>query len=182
MGELPSVTVVQAEFERWAACSTPFQSLISAQAWHWIDPEIRYAKAREVLKQGGAIAVFWSHANWTAAALGPALDQAYREAVPELAPSGPMHPRTRQGDLVPDWEAEIDGAAGFERPEVRSFAWRDVYAADEYVRLLSTHSDHIVLEPAVQAGLYERVAGVIDEHGGRIEVPYVTRLCLARAA
>jgi SAM-dependent methyltransferase len=181
MRGMPSVTVVKAEFERWTAFSTPFKSLICAQAWHWIDPEIRYAKARAVLKPGGALAVFWSHADWQASALGPALDRAYQEAAPGFAPSGPMHPRTRHGDLVPDWEAEIDGADGFERPEVRSFLWRHRYAADDYVRLLATHSDHIVLDPEVRARLLDRVAEVIEEHGGQLEVPYVTRLCLARA-
>jgi hypothetical protein len=155
--------------------------VMSAQAWHWIDPAVGYAKAHQALEPGGALAVFWTHADWPSAALGPVLDQAYSEAAPDFAPSAPMHPRTRQGDLVPHWEAEIDAADGLEQPEVRSFSWRQRYGAEEYVGLVSTHSDHIVLDPEIRARLFKRIASTIRAHGGVIEVPYVTRLCLARA-
>lgn len=178
----PAVAVVQAEFERWTAPATAFKLVISAQAWHWIDPAVRYAKARAALKPGGALAVFWSHPDWPSAALGPVLDQAYHDAAPDFAPTGPMHPGTRQGDLIPDWEAEIAPVSGFEQPEVRSFAWRQSYDAEQYVRLLSTHSDHIVLDPQVRTRLFDRVANAIAAHGEVLEFRYVTRLCLARAA
>ena len=181
IGDLSSVTVVQVEFERWVVPSTRFKLVISAQAWHWIDPDVRYAKAREALKPRGTLAAFWTHADWQRAPLGPVLDQAYREAAPDFAPSGPMHPRTRRGDLVPHWETEINAAGGFERAEVRSFPWRHRYRTQDYVRLLSTHSDHLVLEPEVRARLLQHVGDAIEAHGGTLELPYVSRLCLARA-
>src|SRR3989344_3675167 len=34
-------------------------------AWHWIAQEIRYKKALELLKQGGTLALFWSHQDKT---------------------------------------------------------------------------------------------------------------------
>jgi SAM-dependent methyltransferase len=179
--DCPTVSVVQAEFERWTVPATPFKLVISAQAWHWIDPAVRYARAREALTAGGALAVFWSHVDWRRAPLGPALDRAYHEGAPDFAPTGPMHPRTRQRDLIPDWEVEIAAADGFEKPEVRSFSWRQSYGADGYVRLLSTHSDHIVLDPDICSGLFERISRAIETNGGVLEVPYVTSLCLARA-
>ena len=63
-------------------------------------------------------------------------------------------------------------------PEVRSYPWRREYSTSEYVDLLSTHSHHIVLEPRVLSELLEAVGAVIDRHGGRLQLPYVTRLCL----
>ena len=176
-----TVTVVQAEFERWAVPAMLFKLVISAQAWHWIDPAVRDAKAREALKPGGALAVFWSHVDWPSAKLGPVLAQAYHDAAPDFAAIGPMHPDTPPGDLIPDWEAEIGAVDGFERPEVRSFAWAQRYGAGEYVRLISTHSDHLVLDPEVLGRLLTRVGDAIEAHGGELELPYVTRLCMARA-
>jgi SAM-dependent methyltransferase len=176
-----SVSIVQAEFERWTVRPSAFKLVISAQAWHWIAPELRYEKARPALKRDGALAVFWSHADWQKATLRPVLDHVYQEAAPNFADAGPMHPAIAYGDLVPDWTAEITAVDGFDKPEVRNFPWSERYRADEYVRLLSTHSDHLVLEPEVRERLLERVAEVIVAHGGELEVPYVTRLCLARA-
>lgn len=176
------VAVIESEFESWPLPPVRFGLVISAQAWHWIDPEVRYAKARAALRQDGALAVFWNHADWSRAPLRSVLEVAYREAAPEFQPSGPMHPASQWGDLVPHWENEIDGAEGFGSAEVRSFAWTQRYSRDDYLRLLCTHSDHIVLEPQVRERLMARVAEAIEAHGGEIEVFYLTRLCLARAA
>jgi SAM-dependent methyltransferase len=180
-GGLPLVSVVEAEFESWPLPPEPFKLLISAQAWHWIDPELRYAKARAALKPGGALAAFWNAVDWESAPLGPVLAEAYQQAAPEFAVPGPMHPLTRAATMIPDWDTDIGAADGLGQPEVRSFPWRQRYGAREYVRLLSTHSDHIVLEAVVRERLFQRIAEVIGAHGGELEVPYVAHLCLARA-
>ena len=56
----PQVRIEQAEFERWPAPKTKFALVFSAQAWHWISPDVRYARARAVLRPGGALAAFWN--------------------------------------------------------------------------------------------------------------------------
>lgn len=182
LGSLPGVTIVQTEFEGWEPPADPFKLLIAGQAWHWIDLDVGYAKARAALKRGGALAAFWNFADWQGSPLRPALDEAYAEAVPEFPPAGPMHPRADSGELLPDWEDQIAAVDGFEAPEVRAFSWRQRYRADEYVRLISTHSDHILLEPSVRERLLTGVADAIAAHGGEFELAYRTRLCLARAA
>jgi SAM-dependent methyltransferase len=177
----PEATVVEAEFERWEPPADRFKLLISAQAWHWLDPEIRFAKARAALVAGGALAAFWNYADWRDWPARPELEEAYREAAPEFAPAGPMHPLVHQADLVESgWEGEVAGADGFGDPEQRTYPWRHRYTTDEYVRLLSTHSDHALLEPAVRERLLARIADVIDAHGGELDVAYVTHLFLAR--
>jgi SAM-dependent methyltransferase len=178
-----SVTLVEAGFEDWLPPPGRFKLLISAQAWHWTDPQIRYTKARATLQRGGALAVFWNHADWRACPLRAALEAAYRQAAPEFMPTGPMHPLTDVGDLVPAWESEIERAEGFVDADVRTSSWDSMYTAEQYVRLLGTHSDHITLDDDVRARLFDRVATVIaDCGGGNLPVRYLTRLCLARAA
>ncbi len=178
--DLPHVSVVEAEFESWPLPPDPFELVISAQAWHWIDPAIKYVRARRALKPGGTLATFWNAVDWQSARLRPVLEQAYREAAPDFPQPGPMHPLTRQATMLPDWEAEIAPVDGLDQPEVRSFPWLRRYGAQEYVRLLSTHSDHIVLDPRVRERLFGRIVEAIDAHGGELEVPYVAHLCLAR--
>ncbi|NUR57745.1 MAG: hypothetical protein HOV87_03440 [Catenulispora sp.] len=34
--------------------------LICAQAWHWIEPEIAWTKAREIVEPGGTLALWWN--------------------------------------------------------------------------------------------------------------------------
>lgn len=175
------VTIVETDFENWTVPAAAFGLMISAQAWHWIDPEIRYEKARAVLQSGGALAVFWNHPDWKRCPLRGDLDRAYRDAASEFAPTGPMHPAVEFGDLISDWDAELSAVKGFDCPETRTYRWEQRYTTEQYLRLLATHSDHIVLEPEVRTRLLDRVAEAIAGHGGTLQLPYETRLCLAHA-
>ena len=49
-------------FEDWQPRpgDTPADLVTSAQAWHWIDPEVRLVKAHGLLRPGGWLAVFWN--------------------------------------------------------------------------------------------------------------------------
>jgi hypothetical protein len=114
------------------------------------------------------------------------LAEAYRLQAPDLGEGigpGPMHPAV----LSPpqwwaDWAHEIAAAAGFEVPQARRYSWSEIYARDDYLRMLSTHSDHILLGPERLERLLDAVAGVLDRHGGAIELEYATVLWMARAS
>ena len=178
----PGVTIERSEFEVWQPPEAAFGLLYSAQAWHWISPEIRYQKARSVLAPGGLLATFWNWPDWERSELRGEIDSAYAQTAPELHADGPMRPGSPRSRKISNrWPEEIDGADGFEHPELRTYSWHQRYSSAEYTQLLRTHSDHIVLEPEKQAALYRAVAAVIDRHGGALSLTYLTRLCLARA-
>jgi SAM-dependent methyltransferase len=175
----PNVTVERAEFETWDASGQAFPLLYSAQAWHWIDPELRYAKAGSVLAPGGVLAAFWNRPDRQENPLQEQIDDIYEHVAPELLPNNAIR-ATRSSDTWGRWHEEIGASTGFERPEVRSYPWTTEYTSREYVELLRTHSDHIMLEAKQRERLYPEIARVIDVHGGILPVAYSTRLCLAR--
>jgi SAM-dependent methyltransferase len=175
----PHVTVERAEFEPWDSARTTFDLLYSAQAWHWIDPELRYRKARSVLATGGVLAAFWNRPDWEANPVQEQIDEVYRRAAPELLPNNAMR-LTRSADTWGRWHEEIGATSGFERPEVRTYPWTIDYTSGEYLELLRTHSDHIMLDPRRADDLYDGIGRVIDDLGGVLRVTYSTRLCLAR--
>lgn len=46
-----------ADFESWPLLEEPFDAVVSATAFHWIDPAMRMAKAADALRSDGALAV-----------------------------------------------------------------------------------------------------------------------------
>jgi len=146
----PLVEIQQVDFERWQPSVPPLPLVVSAQAWHWVTPELRYVRAAEALPPGGTLADF------------------------------PMHPASEPTDLAGDWEAEIEASAGFAGPEVRKHPWTTTYSTAQYLELLQTHQDHILLEPVARERLLAAVAAAIEASGGEIVLSFVTRLCLAR--
>src|SRR6266704_964028 len=66
--------------------------LYSAQAWHWVQPEVRYQKAAEVLAPGGTLALFWHRTRWQGEQLRDELESLYLRLVPGLHAKRPGFP------------------------------------------------------------------------------------------
>jgi SAM-dependent methyltransferase len=175
----PDVQIVESQFERWQPTER-LPVLVSAAAWHWIDPDVRYRRARDALLTGGTLAALWTFPDWTRCTLRRALSDAYRACGSPLVADFPMHPDSEPTDLAGDWRAQIHASEWFTRPRVRSYPWSQDYTSSEYASLLQTHQDHILLADAVRAELLAAVARAIDAAGGVLTLPLATRLCLAR--
>jgi SAM-dependent methyltransferase len=179
--EHPSVQIVHSDFERYRP-SEPVAAVVSAQAWHWVDPRLRYVRAREALLPGGALAALWTLPLWDAVELRDELRAVYAQAAPDLAPGFPMHPASLRDDLTGVWRAEVAACDGLGDAQEHPHEWSRRYTAAEYTQLVSTHQDHILLEPAASRRLLAAVAQVIERAGGTIDMRWVTRVCLARRA
>jgi len=161
-----------------------FQLVYSGTAWHWADPDVSYARAAEALSAGGALAAFWNRPIWDGNPVRPGLDAAYAgvaDAFKEVFP-GPMNPIAGGVTLITgnQWEAELERSPELGDPQVRSFRWTQPYTRDEYLGLLGTHSDHIMIGEDYRTRLFDGVAAAIDANGGSFELTYEALLCLAR--
>ncbi len=86
------VVVVEATFEDFEFDGRGFDLLVSAQAWHWVRPAVRYPKAHRAVRGSGALAVFWSHPRWDATPYRQPLIEPYLAHAPELVDCGPLFP------------------------------------------------------------------------------------------
>jgi SAM-dependent methyltransferase len=163
---LPHVTVERTTFEAYAG--TGFDLIYAAQAMHWIDPAVRYARPAQLLRPGGALAMLFNEKPPVATALRRELDAVYAHRYPEgPKPSG-------LEDVERSWIAEIDASGRFGPVEVDRLAWTAHYTTRDYLALLDTYSDHATLADDRRRALYADIADRIDRHGGGIEIPYVT--------
>ena len=177
----PAVDILETEFERWEPAE-PMAGCVSVQAWHWIDPAVRYAKARQALAPGATLAAVWMLPDWDRCPLRPSLSAAYADAAPGLVADFPMHPDSEPTRLAGDWHGEIAASEGFTAPVVHTYAWRQSYTATAYPELLSTHQDHILLADDARARLMAAVTRTIEQAGGTLELPLITYVCLAARA
>jgi SAM-dependent methyltransferase len=176
----PDVAVTVASFENWAPEPEAFQLVVSAQAWDWIAPEVRYVKAYEVLTPGGALAVFWNRPQWEDTSLRAALEDVYERCSPRLKAREPGFPGLKQPRVDEERATEIESSGFFGPVTRRSYRWSKQYTTEEYVALLQTQSDHRMLPAVERADLLGAVSGVVERSGGSIVMDYVTRLYLAR--
>ena len=178
--DLAGVHIVRSDFEHFTP-ARPAAAVISAQAWHWVDPAMRYRQAHRSLRDGGLLASIWTFPAWDRCVLRDALRDAYASAGPALAPDFPMHPASAPERLAGDWETETVADGLFSAPEVRVYHWAQEYDGTAYARLLATHQDHILMDAAERDRLLGAVAAVVDGAGG-LSLPLNTSVCLARRA
>ena len=176
LAAFPDVEIRQATFEDWPLERGAFALVISAQAFHWVAPEMRFSKTADALRPGGWLAVFANAAAHEPTPVYVAIEDAYRRHAPELLSMTDAR-----------WYAGLDdmtrAAADSRRYgpiEQSVFPWEHEYGATEYLDLMRTHSPHRMLPPAQRDALHGAIGAAIERHGGRLPVRYEAHLYLAQ--
>jgi SAM-dependent methyltransferase len=150
LAEFPRVTVVNARFEDWAAGNVSFDIVFAATSRHWLDPHLRYAKAAAALRPGGVLA-FTTGGH----AFPPGLDPFFielRSCYEAIGEARMPWPPPTPEDIC-DARDEIERSGFFERVRVIRRIWTQEFTADEYVAMMSTASDHRLIEPEKRAAV-----------------------------
>jgi SAM-dependent methyltransferase len=165
-------------FEDWPLPDEPFDLVLAATAFHWIDPTIRYVKSASALRTGGALAIINTHhvAGGTTAFF-EASQTCYQAHVPGTT-SGFRLPAAQE---VPPGTTDLADTGLFEAPADRRYQWQATCTTTDYIDLLSTYSDHIAMPDSSRRAFFQCIAALIDgRFGGRIVKQYMTELIVAR--
>jgi trans-aconitate methyltransferase len=169
------VTVENTTFEAWPI-ARPFDVVMAAQAIHWIDLRVRYAKPAAVLAPGGTLAVIRN--EMMSDGLGTEIDAAYARWHPESNKRPIDVVETARRELVD----QIDASGLYGAVDFRVYPWTTTYTTAQYLDLLDTYSDHALLAEDHRAPLYQAIAEAIERRGGVVEISYVSLAFLARRA
>jgi SAM-dependent methyltransferase len=168
-----------AAFEAWDPAGRAFDAVIAGQAWHWVDPLAGAAKAAQVLRPGGRLAVFWNVFR-PSSDVAEAFSAVYRQVMPD-APANPwvMPALDAYSALLTRAADGIREAGGFGDPEEWRFDWEHTYRREEWLDQLPTHGFHTRLPTDRLERLLAGIGAAIDAAGGSITMPYTTVLLAA---
>jgi SAM-dependent methyltransferase len=179
LARFPNVTVVQGAFEDWPLPPEPFDAVVSATAFHWLDPSVRVSRSADALRHGGVLATIATHhIHGGDSEFFIDVQDCYRRWFPESAGT----PLPTGVEVAPD-NGELSHSGRFEPATFRRYEWEQPYSAQEYVDLLSTYSDHRALGETRLRPLLDCISRLINErYGGRIRKRYINELRIARRA
>jgi SAM-dependent methyltransferase len=151
---VPQAEIEVADFETWEPREAGFAAVVAFTAFHWIAPELRYAKPAQLLRSGGALAVV----------AGPHVlpdggDPFFAEVQEDYDAVAP-HPDNRAPgppEEVEGWVAEFEASGLFEQVFERRHLVALTYTADEYVAVLGTFSDNLALPEPQREELFRRI-------------------------
>lgn len=169
----PHTVIVTSAFEEYELPPHSFDLAISADAFHWIQPEIGYPKLMNALKPGGAMALFWHVPVNPQTEWSQAIDDVFRQYAPEF--ENPHH------SFSLAWLEEIIRGnlrdyGGLEAVTVKPYNWSEVLDAETYVKLLCTYSSLRNMETESRAALHAGVRDVFRQFDGRVIKPYQVAL------
>ena len=152
----PNVSFREQAFEEWES-GEKFDLIISATAFHWVDPKVRYLKASEVIKSKGFLAVFSNQHVRKDEGFFAESQSLYDKYYAPLTTSRPTH------------ATNFPGVEAFQDPIKRVYPWTQTYSSEQYIKLLGTYSGHITLPQKNKRLLFEGIVNLIEtKYDGQI--------------
>ena len=149
---------------------SPFDLVLSAQAFHWIDATYGCAKAARLLKPRGTIALVWHLDVSQNTDFRCATRPIYQRYIPSDS-SEQRDPLAKQVDV---YRAKLELSPVFDSVESSRHQWQRLYRNDDYLRLLSTFSQVGALGTEDRARFLDAIKTVVERFGGVVEQQYET--------
>ncbi|MFF3371739.1 class I SAM-dependent methyltransferase [Streptomyces sp. NPDC002680] len=173
----PLAEVTVADFEQWPLPPEPFDLVVCATAFHWLDPATRLPRAARALRPGGLLAVVTTHhVKGGTVDFFDRVQRCYEQWDPATPPD---LQQVDEADTATDTD-EWDRSEHFTDVTVRRHARDIAYTVDEYIDVLLTYSGHRALDAPSRQGLLACVRDLIEtRYGGRITKRYLHELITA---
>jgi SAM-dependent methyltransferase len=196
----PNVEVVTTRFEDFDSPTSSFDIVVSATAFHWIDPEVSYAKAATLLDQSGWLALLTNaHSRGgthTDERIAEPIRHLHRRLAPEVGEwDFPTAEDIRRGahageDIASVWarvERKLSDPPAVDQlfgpPTVKTYPWVVTDDSSAYLAMLASQSSYALLDPVRRDELLTGIGALIDEKlEGTVSKEYVTILAVAARA
>ena len=173
----PKVRVHNSSFEEWPLEAGAYDLVISAEAFHWIPPEVAYPRAARALNEAGSLALFWILYQDPDTEIFRAIDQVYHQQAPQIGnPNKTITPEWLMEQIVGNYRS----SGCFGPVTVRQYRWSRTYSGEQYAKLVRTFSSHRSLDEGTWRRLLAGIGDVIEQHGGRLVRPFLAVLFHAR--
>ncbi|MFE2336717.1 class I SAM-dependent methyltransferase [Streptomyces coelicoflavus] len=169
-------------FDDWDPRGRTFDRVVSAQAWHWMDPVSSAQRAEPLLRPGGRLCLFWN-LGYHPDDLADALAHTYERALPADSPHMTIGYAVNRSTALPKDFSVVTGAPQAfhqmtEEP-FRTFSWEKEYTRDQWLDELGVHTDHLSLPTDARERLFEQIAETVDDFGGKFSMRFHTYLVCA---
>ena len=178
-GEFPRLEVLTSKFEDAELESGAFDLVLAATSFHWLDPDTRFKRCHDLLRDGGALAVV--HTNQIASAADKGFFARVQPVYDRHQDNDPRYTPPTEDALKPEEYEGLVASGLFDDIQLHKYRWDQTYSSEDYGDLMRSYSGTQAMEPPEQEAMIDDVCALIDaEFGGSITRPLVITLTLGR--
>lgn len=171
--QFPNVLINQTSFEEWPLEVSAFDAVVSASAFHWIQPEVGHPKVADALRDEGYFILLWNKEPQPTPDVWPLFTEVYnRQGLPSL---GRFETEAaRQQALKTLVQPTIDCGL-FKAVSSKQVRVEVTYTTEAYLLLLSSFSPYLSLEESRRNNLFAMIGKKInDDLMGMINLSYIS--------
>ncbi len=171
-----TVEIRETTFEDAVLEPGSFDLIVSASAWHWVDPDSGLDIAARALRPGGSLAVWWGHGVIADPQLRADSEAIQDRRAPGITAQRASMQQVRRGTL----REQIERHPAFGLLVEHSHPFELTYDSAGFVRLLDTYSHYRLLDEDTRQALFAELTDVVDtRYDGRVVRRYNSTLCMA---
>lgn len=174
--KFPNLDFVHSTFEKFKSDEL-FNMIVSAMAWHWVDPKVGYKKASDLLTKSGFLTIIrYYHIDNDQKSFHNRAQYIYEKYNKDTTTkrNDEQLKRIKQ-------DAEALNNEYFRLIKKVEYKWQQNYSIDEYLALRNTYSDHLTMPPALRERMEQELKEFAhQEFSGSLIKKYTTVLFVAQ--
>ena len=171
--QFQKAVINQSSFEEWPLAASAFDIVVSASAFHWIQPEVGYPKVARALRDDGYFVLLWNKEPQPNSDVCQLFTEIYNHhGLPSL---GRFETEiTQQRALKALAQPAIDSQL-FKEVSSKQVKMEVKYTVEEYLLLLSSFSPYLNLGESRRNSLFAKLRSKInDDLMGIIDLSYIS--------
>jgi trans-aconitate methyltransferase len=169
--------LVNSTFENWSP-DGKYNLITAGTSFHWLDLNTSFIKTKHLLDISGHLSLFWNIHPRPFRGFFEAVQEIYKNNFPVTNKKKSWKDLSSKKDIVIQ---QIRNSNLLDPEYEKSYNWSTTFTSDEYLRLLNTFSDNIMLPAWKREKLFAEIKELIDsEYCGKIERPYCTYLYIMK--
>jgi len=172
-----NLTVLNSAFEAVDLPSMAYDLIVCATAWHWLDEDMRFVKAANLLKEKSILAIISTNQ------VSSDTDKGFFKEVDALYEQF----GTRRKTILPDKEqikgdlTDMQTSSLFDETKVYKYDWNQDYSTEQYLDLIQSYSGTIAMQPNERTQFLQAIQELIDTRfNGAVTRPLVIALTIGK--
>jgi len=171
--QFQNVVIKQSSFEEWPIEASAFDIVVSASAFHWIQPQVGYPKVAETLRDDGYFVLLWNKEPQPTSDVCQLFEKIYSQH--DLPSLGRFETEAAREQMLKVLAQPAIDSGLFKEVSSKQVKMEVKYTVEDYLLLLSSFSPYLILEESCRNSLFAKLRRKInDALMGIIDLSYIS--------